>query len=81
MSQESPPRRSSNGTTKVVRGSALFITNLAKMTGIVLAVLEWARPGPAQDSVLVLCGAFVLGAEALERVVLETIDRLFGRGA
>ena len=72
-------QRSENGASVKVRGSTLLITNLTKVTGIVIAVLEWAQPGPAQDSVLALCAVFVLGAEALEKVALEMIDRVFGQ--
>jgi hypothetical protein len=74
------PRQSSNGATKFARGSTLLVTNTTKVVGLVIAVLEWSQKGPAQDSVLALCAVFVLGAEALERVALEAIDRLFGRG-
>jgi hypothetical protein len=58
----------------------LLITNLTKVTGVVLAVLEWARPGEAQDSVLALCAVLVVGGEALERIMLDAIDRVLGRG-
>jgi hypothetical protein len=61
------------------RGSTLLITNLTKVAGVVIAVLEWARPGEAQDSVLALCAVFVVGAEALEKMALEAIDRILGR--
>jgi hypothetical protein len=57
----------------------LLITNLTKVAGVVLAILEWARPGEAQDSVLAICAVFVVGAEALEKIALEAIDRLLGR--
>jgi hypothetical protein len=63
-----------------VTGSTLLITNLTKVTGVVIAVLEWARPGEVQDSVLALCAVFVVGAEAMERILLDAIDRVLGRG-
>jgi hypothetical protein len=45
----------------------------------VIAILEWAQPGPAQDSVLALCAVFVIGAEAVERVAMAAINSLLGR--
>jgi hypothetical protein len=73
---EQPPLRGKSWA----RGSTLLITNLTKVTGVVIAVLEWARPGEAQDSVLALCAVFVVGAEALEKMMLQALDRLFGTG-
>jgi hypothetical protein len=75
VTTESPKREK-----QWARGSALLITNLTKVTGVVLAVLEWARPGEAQDSVLALCAVLVVGGEALERIMLDAIDRVLGRG-
>jgi hypothetical protein len=75
VSEQSPLRGKS-----WARGSTLLITNLTKVTGVVIAVLEWARPGEAQDSVLALCAVFVVGAEALEKMMLQALDRLFGGG-
>ena len=72
-------RRSSNGSAARVRQSALLITNLGKLTGMVLAILEWAQPGPAQDSVLALCAVLILGAEAAERMAMAAIRSLIGR--
>ncbi len=85
MNTESPRRKPSTESESGRRrtwaaGSALFITNMTKMTGVVIAVLEWARPGEVQDSVLALCAVFVVGAEALERILLDAIDRVLGRG-
>lgn len=71
--------RSSNGSAARAQRSTLLITNLAKLTGIVIAILEWAQPGPAQDSVLALCAVFVIGAEAVERVAMAAINSLLGR--
>ena len=80
MSKQQSPQRERNGVSEsAARGSALLITNLTKMTGLVVAVLEWAQKGPAQDSVLLLCAAMIFGAETLERVAMQAIDRLFGR--
>jgi hypothetical protein len=81
VNTESPQREKNTGSGwgPWAKGSALFITNTTKITGVVLAVLEWARPGEAQDSVLILCAVFVVGAEALERTLLEAIDRVLGR--
>jgi hypothetical protein len=85
VNTESPQRDPSTESESTRRrtwatGSALLITNLTKVTGVVIAVLEWARPGEAQDSVLALCAVFVVGAEALERILLDAIDRVLGRG-
>lgn len=70
--------RLSTGSARA-QSSTLVITNLAKVTGIVIAVLEWNQPGPAQDSVLALCAVFVLGVEAVERVAMTLIRGLLGR--
>lgn len=59
--------------------STLIVTNLTKIAGVVLAILEWARPGQVQDSVLIFCGVLVLGAQVVENMALRTIDRLLGR--
>lgn len=75
---ERPPSNGNGASVSRVRGSALLVTNLAKIAGIVLAILEWRQPGPAQNSVLILCGVFVLGADAVEKAALHLIDRLFG---
>lgn len=68
-----------NGSASKARGSTRFITKMTQVVGVGLAIAEWARPGPAQDSVLILCMAFVLGAEAVESLVLRMIDRVFDR--
>lgn len=74
--QDAPAK---NGASARAQRSTLWLTNLAKTTGIVLAVLEWARPGEAQDSVLALCALFVFGMQTVEVVALRIIDRLFAR--
>jgi hypothetical protein len=80
VNTESPQRENTESRKTWARGSTLLITNLTKVAGVVIAILEWSRPGEAQDSVLALCAVFVVGAEALEKMGLEALDRMFGRG-
>jgi DMSO reductase anchor subunit len=85
VNTESPQREPSTESESARRtrswalASAAFITKGAQVTGIVLGILEWARPGEAQDSVLMYCAVLVLGAEAMERILLGAIERVLGR--
>ena len=80
MSQEPSQRKNGNGSASRAQRSTLLLTNATKLVGLGLAVAEWAKAGPVQDSVLILCGIFVLGVEVVEKVILHAIDRLLGSG-
>ena len=75
--RERTPRR--NGSAVKARGSTELLAKLVQVSGVVGFFLEWSQPGPAQDSVLVVCVIFVVGVEAAKNVAIHFIDRLFDR--
>lgn len=77
--REQAPRDRASDSAVRARGSADLLAKLTQVAGVVGFFLEWSRPGPAQDSVLILCGVFVIGAEAAKNVAIHFIDRLFDR--
>lgn len=79
MTKESSQRGRNGASGSVARGSTLFVTKMGQVIGLGLGIAEWAKPGPAQDSVLLFCVALVLGAEAIETLALRLIDRLLDR--
>jgi hypothetical protein len=72
-------RRPLNGSAaRAAQRSTLLITNLGKIVGILGGAVEMATP-PVQDSVLMFCAVLVIGAEALERVLVAAIRNLLGQ--
>jgi DMSO reductase anchor subunit len=84
VNTESPRRKPSTESESARRrtwavASTAFVTKGTQVAGVVLAILEWARPGEVQDSVLMFCAILVIGAEAMERILFGAIERVFGR--
>lgn len=71
-------RGRSNGSAARAQRSTLLITNLGKVVGIVGGAVEMATP-PVHDSVLMFCAVLVIGAEALERVLVAAIRNLLAQ--
>jgi NADH:ubiquinone oxidoreductase subunit E len=82
MDQEPPPTPA-NGTAgagaQTSRWSTLIATNAAKLVGIYTFYTETQVRPTARDSVLAICLAFVLGAQATENALLRLIDRIFAK--
>jgi hypothetical protein len=75
----SPQREEKSRSAVKARGSTELLAKLIQLSGVVGFFLEWSQPGPAQDSVLVVCVIFVVGVEAAKNVAIHFIDRLFDR--
>jgi hypothetical protein len=76
-----PPPEDSTGASpayKGSKGSALIITNIGKVLGMATFFNEVWIKTEARNSVLILCGIFVLGVQVVENVALRLIDRFFG---
>lgn len=69
-----------NGRAATVPSLAtIVVTNSGKLLGLAGAFNEFFVRPEARNSVLVLCGLFVMGAQAAENIALRSIDRFFGR--
>lgn len=78
---ESPPTEQATEPAKggSLRGSTLWVTNVTKIVGLVLAVNEMLIRPETNSVRLAVCALLVAGAQVSETVLLSIIDRLTGK--
>ena len=70
-----------NGTGGAwARAITLLVTNVTKLTGLVLTVHEILLRSTVRTSVLAVCGFMMAGAQLSEGAILAVIDRFLGSG-
>jgi hypothetical protein len=71
-----------NGTNPpskpTARDSTLIITNGLKLVGLVIGTVQ-AFSHPPNTSVLIFAGFLIMGVQAVEDLILKTIEKFLGR--
>lgn len=82
MSRQEPQRNDDElrKAPLAVRAGPLFVTNVIKLTGVVIAVKEVFFPlGDRDPVVLALAGFMLAGAQGAEEILMAFLNSFFGR--
>jgi hypothetical protein len=75
-----PPEQSSESASRY-KGQAIWVTNVTKVVGLVIGAGEAFLHDHPRREIVLMCVVFVVGAQAVENIVLRAIDRLFDRAS
>jgi hypothetical protein len=79
--QGSPHGRESSASASRYKGQTVWVTNITKIVGLGMGAGEAFLQDHPRREIVLLCVVFVVGAQAVENIILRGIDRLFDRAS